>query len=459
MNNPEFSLNDVTRRDFLRGGSFATIATLLGGVPMVAQAAETKEAATQYGANPAFNLKCGVIGLGSWGREILIELSRIRETEIVAICDTYEPVLNRAARSAPKAAKVSDYRKVIEDKSIQAVFVATPTHLHREIVVAALQAGKHVYCEAPLAHTVEEARIIAKAAQAHPKSYFQSGLQLRSDPQRLFLLPFIRSNAVGTFVMARSQWHRKTSWRATGATPERDREANWRLQRDTSPGLVGEIGIHHLDAAAWFLQARPTAAAGFGGILKWNDGRNVPDTVQTVVEFPRGVNAIFDGTLCNSFDSSYEVLYGTDAAVMIRDGKSWLFKEVDSPLLGWEVYARKDAFYTESGIALVANASKVSQSAAQGGGASDPAAETSLTFAIQAFLTNSNLVGTGVEDFAALFDGNDLGAVAKHIETLKFSPAANYRDGYVATVMALKANEAVLRQEKIRFENAWFDLS
>ncbi len=455
MNTSQSADVDVTRRDFIRGGSFATIASMLGGVPLFARADETKDAPTEYGKEPAFQVKCAVIGTGGWGREILIELSKMPEAEVLAICDTYEPLLNRAGRSAPKAAKVADYRQVLENKDVQAVFIATPTHQHKEMALAALQAGKHVYCEAPLAHTVEDARAIAQAAHTHPKLYFQPGLQLRSDPQRLFLLPFIRSNAVGSFVMARAQWHKKTSWRFTSAVPEREEEINWRLRRETSPGLIGEIGIHQLDEVAWFLQGVPQAANGFGGVMHWSDGRDVPDTVQAVIEFPRKVNFTYDATLTNSFDAQYQIYYGTDAAVMIREDKAWLFKEVDSALLGWEVYARKDVFYKETGIALVANASKVS-GASQGGAGGAPPVDSPLKHALKAFLTNANLIGTGVEDFAALFGGDDADELSKHLGSLKLSPAANYRDGLAATVMALKVNEAILKNQRIEFDPAWF---
>ena len=118
-----------------------------------------------------------------------------------------------------------------------------------------------------------------------------------------------------------------------------------RLIGSTSPGLVGEMGIHQLDTVSWFLNARPVSVTGFGGILNWNDGRDVPDTIQAVIEYPGDVFLSYEATLGNSFDSDYEMLFGTDSAVMLRANKAWMFKEVDSPLLGWEVYARKDEFY------------------------------------------------------------------------------------------------------------------
>src|SRR5262249_41349687 len=251
-------------------------------------------------------------------------------------------------------------------------------------------AGKHVYCEAPLAHTIEEAREIALAAKANKQLVFQPGLQMRSDPQRHFLLPFIRSGALGQWVMARAQWHKKQSWRATSPNPEREKALNWRLVKSTSPGLVGELGCHQLDQATWFFSAYPYAIIGTGTIGLWKDGREVPDTVQATLEFPSGVCLNYDATLANSFDSAYEMFYGSDAAIMLRGSKAWMFKEVDSPLLGWEVYARKETFFKETGIALVANASKSVQVA-------DPSQEqpyehTTLLAALNRFLRNSMAV-------------------------------------------------------------------
>src|SRR5205823_10521007 len=117
-------------------------------------------------------------------------LATLPRAEIAGICDTYQATFSRCAKDAPNAAHATDYKAILDNKEIRAVIVATPTHLHKEIVLAALKAGKHVYCEAPLAHTVEDAREIALAAKAAKKLIFQSGLQMRSDPQRLFLLPF-----------------------------------------------------------------------------------------------------------------------------------------------------------------------------------------------------------------------------------------------------------------------------
>ena len=306
------------------------------------------------------------------------------------------------------------------------------------MAVAALQAGKHVYCEAPLANSVEDTKAIAQAARDSVKLLFQPGLQERSQPQRQFLLPFIRAGALGENLMARAQSHRSDSWVRASSNPEHEKALNWRLRQNTSAGLMGEIGIHQIDAVSWFLKGRPAAMTGFGSLLRWKDGRDVDDTVQGIFEYPGGVNFMYDATLCNSFDQDYEMYYGTQAAVMVRDAKAWLFKEPDAELGGWEVYARKDTFYTETGIALVANATK--QTAI---GTSETAGNSSplnpLYYALKAFTSNAGQLDGAVKDFVDSFGDGDPAALAESLKTLKpYEPAANWRDGLDATILAIK---------------------
>jgi predicted dehydrogenase len=452
MNQPSPDQAGFNRRDFLKGSSLAAFMAMMGGVQLIAQPAPPKP---QYDGP---KLKVGVIGLGPWGREMLDQLGRLPQAEIAAICDNYPAMLRRSATKAPGAAAVEDYKAVLANKDIQAVVIATATHEHKDIVIAALQAGKHVYCEAPLAHTIEDARAIALAAKKAVGQVFQSGLQLRSDPQRLFLFPFIRSGALGKPVLARAQWHKKQSWRAPSPNAEREKAINWRLNRATSPGLVGELGIHALDQCGWFYNLEPVAVSGFGSKTLWKDDRDVPDTVQAVIEFAGGVRLSFDATLANSFDAEHEILYGSDAAVMMRDNKAWMFKEVDSALLGWEVYARKDNFYKETGIALIAGGSKQT---ALGDKATDesPFPFPTLYYALETFVSNCGEITNAVEDFKATFDPNDRAGLAKNLQAIKLKPAANYADGFAATVLALKANEAVNENKRIELKKEWFELA
>jgi predicted dehydrogenase len=455
MNENDTNALDFNRRDFLRSGSVATLMTMLGGVELFG---ETNAAPGGESKLPDAKLKVGVIGLGTWGREILNTLALVPQADVAAVCDTYPASVRRAASLAPKAAQTDDYKTILENKEIKAVIIATPTHQHKDLVLAALKAGKHVYCEAPLASTIDDARTIATAAKAAKQLVFQAGLQLRADPQRHFLVPFIRSGAIGAWLSSRAQFHKKQSWRATSPKPEREKELNWRLSKETSIGLVGELGIHPIDQATWFINAQPIAVTGLGTLALWKDGRDVPDTVQAVFEFPGGVAMTYDATLANSFDADYAMFYGTDAAVMLRESKAWLFKEVDSPLLGWEVYASKEVFYKETGIVLKANASK---SVAPNAGAQtqeSPFSNTALFHALQVFLRNGIDVSDKLEDATATLGADDAEGIAAEVAKVQRRAAAGYLDGFQAAVTAIKANEAILAGQRIVLKPEWYEL-
>lgn len=453
MNEIETNSPGFNRRDFLKGSSFAALMTMMGGIELVAQPAP----APAETAAPIVKIKVAVIGLGTWGREILDQLGRLKQAEVVALCDNYPAMMRRSSSKAPGAAQVPDYKAILDNKDIQAVIIATGTHQHKDICLAALKAGKHVYCEAPLAHTIEDAKAIALEAKQIVGKVFQPGLQYHSDPQRRFLLPFIRTGALGKPVMAHAQWHKKTSWRASSPSPEREKELNWRLSQATSPGLVGEVGIHALEQAGWFLNLQPIAVTGFGSKVLWkDDGRDIADTADVVVEYAGGARMKYCASLATSFDSEFELLHGSDATVMMRDSKGWMFKEVDAPLLGWEVYAKKDTFYKESGIVLTAGGSKQQNLGSSDANAAPP---PPLYFALENFLGNCGEVNAAVDDFTASFGSSDKKALAENLATIKLRDAASYLEGYAATVLALKANEAVVKGGRLELAKDLFELA
>jgi predicted dehydrogenase len=412
---------DVSRRRFLQKSSIAA----LGGVlidrgPLVSEIQPLDQRRSRAEDEPV--VACGLIGYGPRGREIASTTNQTERGRIAVVADHFELMLTRASREIPEAERVTDYRAILDNPDIQAVLIATPTHTHKDIVLEALGAGKNVFCEAPLASTIEDARAIATAAAEADGQVFQSGLQLRSHPQYRSVFGFIRSGALGKASMVRSQWRKKTSWRRASATAERERDLNWRLDPATSTGLLGEVGIHQIDTARWFLNEEPTGSSGFGHVAIWDDGRTVADTIQTVVDFPSSVRMVYDLTLTSSFDGMVDQFLGSDSTIMLRDQMAWMFKEVDAPLLGWEVYARKDRFYRETGVALVADATKLE---AQG---IDPTQEnaypeTPLYYALDEFLDN-NIYGP-------------------------YEPSASARVGYEATVISIRLNESVTTGEPV----------
>ncbi len=457
-NQNETDRQDLNRRQFLAGG---TIASLFGAMSVVEIKAQDKAAddETKYDAKASPPVGMGLIGCGTRGREILENLAQIPNAPVKAICDHYGAYLRRGARIAADATKYEDYKELIADKSVEAVVVATPTHQHKQIVLDALNAGKHVFVEAPLAHTVEDAREIARAAKKNGKVHFQVGLQNRSDPQREFLNKFIKTGVMGRNAMGRAQWHKKQSWKRFSPNAERQKEINWRTKKDISLGLVGEIGVHQIDAANWTYRDNPVAVSGFGSFIQWNkDEQSVPNTVQIVFEYPGGVNMMFHSTLANSFDGEHEIYYGSDSAIMVRGDKAWMFKEADSPLLGWEVYARKDKFYQEEGVALVMNATKLKAQGADGEDA-QVFKETPLFYALQAFASNSYAHKSAVEDFGELF-GDDPDALADYIKDVEEQklPYAGHEIGYQAAVTVIRANEAVKTGKRIEYQKEWFEI-
>jgi len=464
MSENEVKPLDYNRRDFLKGGSVATLMGLMGGVPLFAKpgaepVGESKPDTAKY--------KVAIIGLGRWGREILNTLTLAPgakpgyQVEVAGICDNYPSALRRAGELVPGAIKTEDYTTLLANKDIPAVIIATPTHKHAAIVIAALKAGKHVYCEAPLANTIEEARAIALAAKDAPKQIFQAGLQDRSDPERLFLLPFIREGNLGKNLFTRGQYHKKYSWRQQSPNAQREKDLNWCLDKTTSLGLLGETGIHPLDQATWFYNQKPAAITAFGSVMAYaEDGRDVADTVQAVCEFRGGARAMYDATLGNSFEANYEVFYGTNGAILIRDSKAWMFKETDSPLFGWEVYARKTQFYTEfqtTGISLMAGASKGAVTPAKEGDAK-PALSGALFSALGSFVRNCNDYTNAITDYTDNF-GDDAEGLVKHLaEKVHRRAAAGYLEGYQATVTVVKANEALLTGKRVEIPRELYEL-
>jgi predicted dehydrogenase len=451
------SLNNTTRRDFLRGVTLSSLGLALSVEEIAAHA--VPDQGTAGSAKPAGPpVKVGVIGLGPRGRDILTSLARLGPAApVVAICDSFQapPFLKRSKDIAPTAAVESDYKNLLSNKEIQAVFIATPSHKHKQIVLDAIQAGKHVYCEAPLASDMAEAKEIAVAGKG-AKTVFQSGLQNRCNNQAVHVNNFIRSSATGKMTGGRAQWHKRTSWKQAYPDAAREAELNWRLKKASSSGLLGEIGIHQIDTASWYFKSLPLSVTGFGGILELNDGRDVPDTIQAVFEYPNNVRFAYDATLTNSFDDAYELFLGTDAAVILREIRGWMFKEASAAQLGWEVFARKDilkignpeagsGLQLATGIALVADASKQLALGKDPAKMATDVTRTPLHQSIEVFLNSCRA-----------------GKLATAVEPTREHPnpplAPGADEGYQATVVAIKANEAVNSGGKIILEKEWFTL-
>lgn len=364
-------------------------------------------------------VRVGLIGAGRHGRAILTELQKLPDVTIAGVADPMAERRRIAGERAPGAELFSDHQALIDRSDIPALIVATPTHLHRAVAEAVIAAGRHLYLEAPLAHTVEDAEGIGRAAADAP-GVMAAGFQLRANPLYPRAWSFMGSDNMRDPVSLTAQWHRKTSWRFPAPEPGTGRQVNWRLDPEVSLGLPGEVGVHQFDVARWFLGRPPVQVRGGGGIRLYRDDREVFDTVQAEFGWDDGVTLAWRATLANSFGGAWETIHGVNGAIRLTEENAWLFKEVDAPTLGWEVYATRQQFFRDEGIVLRADATKLAAQGdlQRGGGLPHP----SLYYSLVAFL-------------ASVTEGAPV--------------ACPMAEGVASTVLAIRAQQAVQTGEPV----------
>lgn len=410
---------DSTRREFLVQSAGAL--TVMALVPQLSRAAEKLTGPVNV----------AIIGAGRQGRAIIGELQKLEGVKIAAICDTLQSRLDASLRRVQGAEGFTDHKALLDKaKDATAIIIATPTHLHRQIAVDCLAAGRHVYCEAPLAHTVDDARAIAQAAsKAGSQIVFQCGLEGRSNPVYKLARSFFRSDAVRDVVGMQAQSFQKTSWRFPAPEGMKDADANWRLNPDVSLGLAGEMGIHQFDVVNWYTDATPTSVTGIGSIRLHNDGRSLADTISLLVKYDNGAVLTYDASLANSYGGRFEVLRGTNAAVKLAWTHGWMFKEADAPTQGWEVYANRQQFHNDEGITLIADATKLASQGKLKEGVGLP--QPPLYYAMADFVASVANAKPSACDAAA---------------------------GFRSTVMAVAAAQAVAKGETVKIDPAMLKL-
>jgi predicted dehydrogenase len=370
---------------------------------------------------PAQTLRLGLIGAGRQGRVITAELGKLENVELAVVCDNDSTRLRTALSRTKGAQGVDDYRRVLDDASLEGVIIATPTHLHKEIALAAIAAGKHVYCETPLAHTVDDAKAIAVAARGS-KKVFAAALEGRSNPVYTLARTFFRSDAVRSVVSMRCQHHQKKSMRTPVSDPSRDRLINWWLDKDVSIGIPGELGTQQFDVVHWYRDMYPTEVTGHVSTRLWDDGRpaEIGDTVHCDFAFADGTRMQYMATLANSYEGRYELLHGVNSAIKLAWTHAWMFKEADAPTQGWEVYANRQQFHKDEGITLIADATKLASQGKLQAGVGLPHPPTYYA----------------VADFVrAVSEGR--------------TPAAGAEDAYRSTVVAIMAHRAASTASRV----------
>ncbi|MFI4898713.1 MAG: Gfo/Idh/MocA family oxidoreductase [Phycisphaerales bacterium JB059] len=329
-------------------------------------------------------VRVGVVGAGRQGRAILGELGKLAGAEVVAVCDADERRLASGLRRVSGAEGFTALGDMLGSSvGLDAVAIATPTPTHKDVAVPAIEAGKHVYCEAPLAHTIEDCLAINTAARS-AKGVVAAGLQGRSNPVYDLARGFFRSDSVRDMVSMRAQRHQKTSWVSPSRDPARSKALNWRLDPEVTTGLAGEWGTHQFDVFHWYTGQYPVRVMGHGDIRLHDDGRKVHDTIACTLIFPDGAALQYGATLANSYNGTHELFHGSNAAIKLAWSHGWMFKEADAPTQGWEVYANRQQFHNDEGITLIAGATKLSEQGKLKEGVGLP--NTSLYYALENWL-------------------------------------------------------------------------
>jgi len=309
----------LDRRHFLKKLGMIGTATAFVSSPWLSAFSEAKHTSGSIA-------RIGIVGPGSRGRHLMGFLAKNEKAEIAALCDTYQPSINNALKIAPKAKVYTDYRKLLEDKTIDAIVIATPLNTHCQIALDAFDAGKYVLCEKSIGFTMEECLLMYNKHKSSGKIFF-SGQQRLFDPRYIKAMEMIHAGTFGEIEAIRTFWYRNGDWRRKVPSPELERQINWRLYHEYSKGLMTELACHQLQVGSWALQSIPNKVMGHGAITYWKDGREVYDNVSCIYIFDNGVKMTFDSVISNKFYGLEEQILGNKGTIEPEKGK-YYFEDI-----------------------------------------------------------------------------------------------------------------------------------
>ncbi|HEY6763353.1 MAG TPA: Gfo/Idh/MocA family oxidoreductase [Candidatus Sulfotelmatobacter sp.] len=292
---------------------------------------------------PSDTVRFASIGTGVRGCELLHATLSVPGTQCVAVCDLYDS-RHDAAREAvenPSLPATRNYKEILDRKDVDAVIIAVPDHNHRMLVEAACAAGKDVYCEKPMSHTVEDGFAMVEAAQKN-KRIMQVGSQRVSSILYSKAKEIYESGKLGEVTKIDAHWDRNSpsgawvypippdanektiDWNSfLGDAPKRAfdpvRFFRWRCFSDYGEGLAGDLFVHLISGIHYVTSTNTVAsrAQSSGGLFHFKDGRDFPDLIETFYDYPN----FRVGVRCNLNNESGEFIafYGTKGTMIIQD--------------------------------------------------------------------------------------------------------------------------------------------
>jgi predicted dehydrogenase len=284
---------NATRRTFLQAGTASLLQTNASG---------------QVSAND--RIRIATIGHGGMGSGDTRYALSVDGVELVAVCDLYDGRLAHAKEIyGNQLFTTRDYREILSRKDIDCVIVATPDHWHAPICIAAMEAGKDVYCEKPMVHAVSEGKAVVEA-QERTGRIFQVGSQYVTSLVYQKARQLVSAGAIGTLNMVEAFLDRDTAigaWEytippdASTATVDWERFLNraskrpfdatrffrWRNYQDYGTGVAGDLFVHLLSGLHTVTGSiGPSRIMSSGGLRYWKDGRDVPDVMLAMLDYP-----------------------------------------------------------------------------------------------------------------------------------------------------------------------------
>jgi len=316
----------IARRDFLKQAAIG------------AAAFAVYPTSRAFGAND--RVRVGMIGVGGRGHELLNQIIAVPNVDLVAMADIYTRRRDEAKKKVPNIQTFDDHRRLLDQKDIDAVIIASPLHIHARHFLDGLAAGKDLYSEKTMTWSIPEAEACLNAAKSSDR-VVQIGLQHESDGSLADAKQWIKEGRVGKVAMVESwmsrnsrhgqgQWVRQippdcnasnVNWNAflekRPAQPfDANKFINWRLFWEFSGGNITENMVHQI---AWIMTALdlkvPTAAYMTGGVFSEKDGRQVPDTISVSLEFPQDITVNWQSIFSNSHYGLGERILGSDGTI------------------------------------------------------------------------------------------------------------------------------------------------
>jgi predicted dehydrogenase len=311
--------------------------------------------------SPNETVRIAVIGLRSRGTDLAQGFAKIPNTEVVAVCDVDDSMFKKPVGAVEKATgkeprTEKDFRRLLDDKSIDAIAIATPDHWHALLTVLGCQADKDIYCEKPASHNVVEGRRMVQAARKY-KKVVQLGTQRRSAPHVQEAVAFLRSDGIGKVGLARAWIHQKRTIDVSGSPepvppgidfemwqgPAPDRpyiknrhHYNWHWFWNWGTGELGNNGVHGVDVARWGLGVdAPLRVSSGGGLYLFKD-LEVPDTQVVTWEFPT-CSLVWEHRMWSKHGlegMGFGIAFYGDKGTLLVDEKSWKLVDADGKAAG-----------------------------------------------------------------------------------------------------------------------------